>query len=318
MTNLEVYNSLLKTENILQRNYKNVAVGISGGSDSDILIELCEMFKKENVNMTYVFFDTGMEYEATKKHLKYLEEKYKIKIEKVKAIKPIPLAVKEYGVPFMSKIVSEYISRLQSHGFKWEDKSFDELHKFYPKCKSALLWWCNEAGENSSFNIKRNKYLKEFMIKNPPTFPISNKCCSWSKKKPAEKFYKENNFDLIIIGVRKAEGGIRATNYRNCFTDGIDRHSDYRPIFYYKDEDKQYFNSFFEIRNSDCYTKYGLKRTGCVGCPYGKNFDFELEVVDKFEPKLSIAVRNIFKDSYEYHRKYLKFKKNKEEVLDKQ
>ena len=35
--------------------------------------------------------------------------------------------------------------------------------KEYPKCKCALQWWCNEKGEKSSFNINRNKLLKEFI-----------------------------------------------------------------------------------------------------------------------------------------------------------
>ena len=39
--------------------------------------------------------------------------------------------------------VSEWIERLQRHNFQWEDKSFDELYKEYPKCKVALQWWCN-------------------------------------------------------------------------------------------------------------------------------------------------------------------------------
>ena len=70
------------------------------------------------------------------------------------------------------------ISRLQKHNFKWEDKPYDALVKEYPKCKCALKWWCNNNA--SRFNISRNKYLKEFILHNPPTFKISNK---WTKKK---------------------------------------------------------------------------------------------------------------------------------------
>lgn len=55
-----------------------------------------------------------------------------------------------------------------------------------------------------------------------------------------------------------------------------------------------------------------MKRTGCVGCPYGKDFEYELEVVKQYEPKLYKAVNNIFKDSYEYTRKYRQFIKELE------
>ena len=53
----------------------------------------------------------------------------------------------------------------------------------------------------------------------------------------------------------------------------------------------------------------------CIGCPYGKDFEFELEVLEKHEPKLYIAANNIFGDAYEYTRKFNKFReemKNKE------
>lgn len=55
----------------------------------------------------YVWFDTGLEYQATKEHLKFLEEKYGIKIKPYKAIKPISISCKQYGQPFISKHVSE-------------------------------------------------------------------------------------------------------------------------------------------------------------------------------------------------------------------
>lgn len=60
---------------------------------------------------------------------------------------------------------------------------------------------------------------------------------------------------------------------------------------------------------SKCYTEYGLKRTGCAGCPFGRDFEYELEVIQKYEPKLYKAVNNIFGDSYEYTRKYREFVK---------
>lgn len=51
----------------------------------------------KNKRVRYVWFDTGIEYQATKDHLNYLEENYGIQIERVKAIKPIPVSCKEYG-----------------------------------------------------------------------------------------------------------------------------------------------------------------------------------------------------------------------------
>ena len=141
INNLTVYESILKTNSKLQ-GYDNVLVSISGGSDSDIILDLVTKLDTEH-KYHYVFFDTGLEYKATKEHLKYLENKYNINIVIERPKKPVPLAVKEYGEPFLSKNVSEMISRLQQHNFQWEDEPFEILIKRYPKCKCALMWWCN-------------------------------------------------------------------------------------------------------------------------------------------------------------------------------
>ena len=293
------------------KKYEKILCSISGGSDSDILIDLCEKFD-ESDKITYAFFDTGLEFRATKEHLQYLERKYDIHIEQIKATKSIPFCCKTYGQPFLSKQVSEWIERLQNHNFRWEDKPFVELYKEYPKCKAALRWWCNDfqksnEGKESSFNIAYNQYLKEFMVKNPPTFKISNKCCHYAKKKVASRFKTNGKFDLNMYGVRKAEGGARRTAYKTCFSSNEDKCDEYRPIFWYLTETKKIYEEHYDVEHSRCYREYGLKRTGCAGCPYGRNFEDELAAMQHYEPQLFKAVNFVFKDSYEYTRKYRKF-----------
>ena len=288
------------------RGYKKALCSISGGSDSDIVLDIITKFDNYKI-VDYVYFDTGLEYGATKEHIRYLEDKYNIKIETIRPKIPIPLSCRIYGQPFISKHVSEMINRLQNHNFKWEDKSFEVLIKEYPNCKSALEWWCNTK-PSPSHNIKQNKLLKEFLIANPPEFSISQKCCKYAKKDLSHDKLKEG-YDLNITGIRKSEGGVRATAYKSCFNNTDKGYDNYRPIFWYSDEDKKYYKEFFNITNSKCYTEYGLKRTGCCGCPYGKNNSFELKVLEEHEPKLYKAVTNIFKDSYEYTKLYQEFKK---------
>ncbi len=292
--------------------YDAILCSISGGSDSDDMIDICWKCDK-NDKIEYIWFDTGLEYQATKDHLKYLQDKYGIEIKKYRAVKPIPTCCKQYGQPFLSKQVSEFISRLQRHNFQWKDEAFEILLKEYPKCQAALKWWCNQWGRKSKFNIEYNKYLKEFMIENPPTFLISNKCCHYAKKLVAKHAKEDSKCDLSIVGVRKAEGGARASAYKNCFSSNDDRADEYRPLFWYKDSDKQEYDKHYGIVHSKCYTEYGLKRTGCAGCPFGRDFEEELEVIQKYEPKLFVAVNNIFGDSYAYTRKYKEFCKMKDE-----
>lgn len=302
-----IINNMIKAyHTINNNNYNKIMCSISGGADSDVLLDIC--YKCDNGNkIEYVWFDTGLEYNATKEHLKYLEDKYKINIIKYRAIKPIPLTCVTYGEPFLSKNASNFIQRLQSHNFDFVDDSFENLYKKYPNCKGALMWWCNENGEGSSFNIKRNKWLKEFLIQNPPQFKIANKCCDYAKKKVAHKCIKENSYDLNITGVRKSEGGLRATTYKSCFDENGDGYDNYRPIFWYTDSDRKEYEDAFDIKHSSCYDVYGLKRTGCVGCPYGRNLEQELNAIQEHEPILYNAVNKIFGNSYEYTKKYKNF-----------
>ena len=316
MDNLAIVESELKTKNILVRpQYRNIMCSISGGSDSDIILDLCERFKPPNKNIYYVFFDTGLEYQATKDHLDYLENKYNIKIERIRPKKTLPIAVKEYGQPFLSKEVSENIEALQKHNFNFIDISYDKMLSLgIPK--SYCNWWCN-ISEMRSYSVSSNKHLKEFLILNPPKFKISAKCCYHTKKSLSKKYIKENDIDLKIMGIRRAEGGVRATAYKNCFTTHEEKIDEYRPIFYYKDEDKSFYKLQNNILNSNCYEVYGLKRTGCTGCPFNRNLISEIDIINNFELKLYKATQNIFKDTYEYTKQFRKFQAERKGKPDK-
>jgi len=305
-----ITDSLIVTHAKLQR-YEKILCSVSGGRDSDILVDLCQKYDDAN-KITYVFFDTGLEFKATKEHLEYLEQRYGIHIERIRAIKPVPLCCRTYGQPFLSKQVSEWIERLQRHNFQWENESFEILIQRYPKCRAALRWWCNDferksEDRESSFNIGYNQYLKEFMIANPPQFKISNKCCHYAKKLVAKHYKDKQKFDLNMYGVRKAEGGARRSAYKTCFSSNNEGCDEYRPIFWYLADTKNVYETHYNIQNSRCYKEYRLKRTGCAGCPYSKNFEDELEAMRQYEPQLYLAVNNIFADSYEYTRNYRNF-----------
>lgn len=302
--NAVIVNNIIKAWSYIRRHDK-ILVGLSGGSDSDICLDIVYRCAKGK-EVYYYFMDTGVEYNATKEHLKQLEEKYNITIHRFKAQKSIPTCCKEYGQPFISKQVSEFISRLQKHNFTWTDEPFEVLIKKFPKCKSALSWWCCKKGDKSKFDIARNKYLKQFLIANPPTFKISAKCCEYAKKNVAHKVIKETGADLSILGLRQAEGGARG-RFTSCYSDDLSTCDSYRPVFWYKSEDKKQYAEHFGVIHSGCYRIYGLRRTGCVGCPFGQNIDAELEAAKKYEPLLYQAMTNIFKDSYDYTRKYKEF-----------
>ena len=284
-------------------SHGHILCSVSGGADSDVMVDmLIRCGAKDKTD--FMFCDTGIEYTATKEHLNYLEDTYGIEIIRSKAKKSIPSCVKTYGVPFWSKDISEKIYYLQQHGFKWEDEDFETLMKKYPGCKTPLRWWCNMS---EMWGISRAPFMKEFIISNPPQFPISHKCCKYAKKDVTKDILKSGDYDMQCIGVRRAEGGVRA-NIKNCFSEYPDSIDVFRPVFWLRDSDKDEYCKHYNIVHSRCYREYGFKRTGCAGCPYNKKFEEELEAVRKFEPQLYKAANNIFGESYEYTRRYLKFR----------
>lgn len=314
-----ILDMLARTVSVTRR-YQKIMVSVSGGSDSDIVVDVIDRMGAKG-KATFVFFNTGLEYDATKRHLADMEEKYGIKIQEVPPVLPIPACCRRYGVPFWSKRVSEMIYRLQRHGFQWEDEPFGVLYNRYPKCKAALRWWCNEwprkeNGAVSELNIEYSPYLKEYMVKNHPP-KISAKCCEKAKKEPARKYFDDHGFDLNCTGIRKAEKGQRAIAFKSCYTEAcMGDTASFRPLFWLTDSDKQDYKEHYGIVNSDCYEVWGMKRTGCCGCPYGKEFEQELELMRRFEPKLYKAAVNIFGESYEYTRGYLRFRKEMREAID--
>ena len=294
------------------KTHQKIMCSVSGGSDSDVMLDMIIRCGGKD-KTTFVFFNTGLEYEATKKQIQFLNEKYGVEIQVIPPIKPIPLCVREYGVPFLSKRVSEMIMRLQKHNFQWEDEPLDVLLEKYPRCQSAIRWWCNGypngADSPSRLNIAWVPWLKEFLISNPPKFKISPKCCHYSKKEPANRYMESQSCDLNCTGVRKTEGGARATAYKNCFTAALGSEADkYRPLFWFSDVDKAEYDKHYGVKHSDCYEVWGMKRTGCAGCPFGKNYEEELMLAEKYEPKFYKAMLKVFGQSYEYRRQFEAFR----------
>ena len=307
-----ILDSFQKANSVINNpQYQNIICSISGGADSDLILDICHKVD-ENNKIKYVWFNTGIEYQATKDHIEYLNQKYNIEIEKTKPIKTIPQTCKEYGQPFLSKFVSEALSALQNHNFTWVDEPYEILSEQYPKITGYIKWWCNRYEKRpgyerlpKQFNIEYNRWLKEFIIQNPPTFKISKKCCDYAKKKVSKQLMEDYNADLMITGIRKNEKGIRAKAYKNCFNTKDDK-SFYRPIFWYDNDTKKEYEDTYGILHSKCYTEYGFTRTGCAGCPYNINLESDLEKIKTYEPNLYIAVNNIFKESYEYTKAYRK------------
>lgn len=179
--------------------HPNAICSYSGGADSDILLDLIEQTRKifGLKPVKYAFFNTGLEMQATKRHVKEVAEKYGIEITEYRPKTNIVLAVKNHGVPFVSKIMSAGLGEWQKKGIPLsvadeydaaEDKAAKrkELKERYPGCESVLnfLCCCNSTGEprpNIQLVINSSKYMRDFISEYPPDFQISAKCCDYCK-----------------------------------------------------------------------------------------------------------------------------------------
>ena len=308
--------------------YPKAICSYSGGSDSDIMIDLLERTRKlfGLPPIKYAFFNTGLEMRAIKEHVKETAKKYNIEIEECRPKISIVQAARIYGIPFVSKIMSAGLSDWQKKGVpltiaeeydKAEDKAAKrkELKERYPKCESLInfLCCCNSAGEprpNIQLVINSSKYMRDFIGEYPPDFKISAKCCDYCKKQVAHKVQKD--YDLIITGERRAEGGVRSVprkdNTTLCFTQTSSGQYRLRPLYYVSDDDKKWYKDYYGIKYSDAYEVYGLTRTGCCGCPISYKAVDDLELIRPYEPNVVKAAWNIFGKSYEYRQKYNDYK----------
>lgn len=300
----------------------------SGGSDSDIMIDLIEktrnLFRLPPVK--YVFFNTGLEMKAIKYHVKETADKYGIEIEECRPEISIVQASRKYGIPFVSKIMSCGLSEWQKKGVplsiaeeyeQAEDKTAirQELKERYPKCESLInfLCCCNSAGEprpDIQLVINSSKYMRDFINEFPPDFKISAECCDYCKKRAAHKI--QSGYEMIITGERRAEGGMRSVprkdNTSLCFTETSNGQYRLRPLYYVSDADKDWYKDYYNIRYSDAYEVYGLTRTGCCGCPISYKAIEDLEKIRPYEPNVVKAAWNIFGKSYEYRKQYNEYK----------
>lgn len=313
--------------------HPNAICSYSGGSDSDILLDLIEttraMFDYKLPTVRYVFFNTGLEMQAIKDHVRDQAKKYNVQIDELRPKVNIVNATRKYGVPFVSKIMSQGLENWQKKGVplsvhddyqKAEDKAQfrKELKERYPNCESLLnfLCCCNSQGEprpNIQLVINSSKYMLDFIKETPPDFQISARCCDYCKKQVAHNVQKD--YDMIITGERRDEGGMRSVprkdNSALCFTETSSGQYRFRPLYYVSDKDKAWYKDYYKIRYSDAYEVYGLTRTGCCGCPISHKAVDDLKKIEPFEPNVVKAAWNIFGKSYEYRAKYNEYKKKR-------
>ena len=240
-----------------QRNDGKVYVSFSGGKDSTVLLDLVRRIYPD---VPAVFIDTGLEYPELREFVKT--------IPNVTWLKPemnFRKVIETYGYPLISKDVAEKIYSARKGGYAL--KRFDDDSEYNKK------YGCR-------YSVSRWTWLKDSNI------PISNKCCTEMKKKPAKKYEKETG-NKPIVGTMACESRTRKAVW---LKNGCNAFDSKRPISqpmsfwteqdvlqYLKEFNIPYTSVYGEIKqeeNGKYYTT-GYDRTGCVFCGFGCHLEKE-------------------------------------------
>lgn len=262
-------------------------LAFSGGKDSMVVLSLIKQCEEaltiDKGAIVALFCNTGMELQQTIDFVNWVNTNY----YPVTTVKPkIPFGeVMKLGKPVKSKFLSSSLQRFQAKGFK--GKSYTKLI-------------------NSEYSYQM--YLGDKMLHLAhPLFDIkvSNECCNYLKKYPSRDWQIEHDYKGTLTGERRDEGGVRElaakrrekSGDRLClrFRDGKPLMS---PIIDWSDEDVNEYIKQYNIPLSDAYTKFNMIRTGCIGCPFSQDLEFNLKLLYDHDRPRYKAIMFYLKDVY--------------------
>lgn len=308
--------------------YENILVWLTGKPESNILFHMCNMLDDKN-KCKYVYFYTEVTLGADMEHMEYLSDKYGVDIDIQEIDGVVKKTTKRFGLPFLSMVVSYNIARLQEMDFEWEDKPFEELcekyleivdkpsnkntlelnGKYYKGSYGALRWWCNQY-DSRIYNINKNTYLKEFLIDNPPTFRISDKCCKEVIKKPLHK-YATNKYDIVLVDSIDIKGSMKSKRSNKFIKANMvnRKYDQYMPLFDFSETDIMVYKKFYNLKFSDSYEIYHNSGGICIGCPYGglDGINADMRMAKRFAQGTGMRARKIFEETYQYTKAYTEY-----------
>ena len=243
-----------------KENYCKYYLSYSGGKDSHFLYWFIKEYLHDS-DIEIVGCNTGFEIPQIRDRiLKYSDT----------VLHPAKHRwdIKEnYGIPCYSKQQDEYIYRYQ-RGNRSENTM------------KAI------NGENVFFNL--NKKAREKLLSGE-LHKVSNRCCIYNKEVPMQRYSRQTGKNAIM-GVRGSESKTRDAKYNQC----LKKNGDFTPIYDFSDKLMNDIYEAYDIEIPSCYNY--LTRTGCAGCPYGKNVNLELSLLPRLQRMNAIKY---FKESYD-------------------
>lgn len=118
------------------------------------------------------------------------------------------------------------------------------------------------------------------------------------KKRPVEKWSKENHRVICITGMRKEEGGNR--EQLTCTIFDNDNLKKFHPLVPIDDQWENWFINQYNIKLCKLYyPPYNFTRTGCKGCPFSLSLQHDLNVMAKLLPNEYKQCVSLWKPVYD-------------------
>ncbi|WP_279159598.1 phosphoadenosine phosphosulfate reductase family protein [Thomasclavelia cocleata] len=299
----KITSAMHRIEDLYYKTDGKCYLSFSGGKDSTIIlaiIKMCEDILTIPPNsIPAVFCNTGIELGSTIEFIKWVKKNWYQNVQVIRPDKTFSWIVKNKGKPIKSKVKSEYLGRYQR---KPSGTALDFLIDYKGKYQKTRIANKDMHLIHENFNIK-----------------ITNLCCSYLKKKPFEKYQKDNQITGYITGIRNSEGGARELNNKNRIKSGGELCTATKgksivkmPIIDWTNENVDEFIDKYCIPLSKAYTKEGYERTGCFLCPYSMQIDKNLEKLFIYDPNRYKASMYWLKDVYIAQNVILNFDKNYE------
>ena len=273
---------IIKTTNQKHDLENNAYLSFSGGKDSTILHYLLDMALPNN-QIPRVFINTGIEYNDIVSFVKELAKKDN-RFVIINSALPIKQTLEQHGYPFKSKQHSHNLMVYQHSGIGLSVKRYlgivESNTKF--RCPKMLMY----------------QFTNEFKIK------CSDKCCQKLKKDPIHKWQKENNRSISLTGMRKSEGGERASVKGCILTDKNGNITKFHPLLVVSDEWEDWFIKEHKIKLCKLYLPpFNFNRTGCKGCPFSLDLQEQLETMEQYLPNERKQCEAIWKPIYDEYRR---------------